>query len=389
MSPVLPEVEGETANHDSNRVDTAAAASTTVDGGVSSNLSTEMREAESKGERIVAAGSTARVLLPATQTEDTDEDDEEDREEQEENNDFLVDFPDDTPELELLHSRIKSLANLHLPRFAAYLKKLCLRQNLISYLDPDIFHQLTLLEELDLYDNKIRHIDASLDRLQDLKVLDLSFNLLRGVPDGLEHLRSLETIYFVQNKISKITGLNHSTTLRSLELGGNRIRKIEGLEALVNLEELWLGKNKITKLEGLGNLKKLKVLSIQSNRITKLENLEALSALDQFYISHNGIERLEGLDHNNKLTTLDVGSNFISTVENIAHLTNLEELWMSGNKVPDLRSVEAQLRHLQSLQTLYLEGNPCQTSDAVGYRRKVILALPQLTQLDATYVRGP
>jgi hypothetical protein len=56
------------------------------------------------------------------------------------------------------------------------------------------------------------------------RMLDLSFNLLRAIPDGLEHLQSLDTIYFVQNKISKITGLNNSATLRSLELGGNRLR---------------------------------------------------------------------------------------------------------------------------------------------------------------------
>jgi protein phosphatase 1 regulatory subunit 7 len=68
-----------------------------------------------------------------------------------------------------LHSRIKSLANLRLPRFAAYLKKLCLRQNLISHLDPDIFHQLTLLEELDLYDNRVKHVQGSFDKLQCLK----------------------------------------------------------------------------------------------------------------------------------------------------------------------------------------------------------------------------
>lgn len=72
-------------------------------------------------------------------------------------------------ELELLHSRIRSLANLRLPRFAGHLRKLCLRQNIISYLDPDDFHQLTLLEELDLYDNKIRHVGEALDKLGALK----------------------------------------------------------------------------------------------------------------------------------------------------------------------------------------------------------------------------
>lgn len=158
----------------------------------------------------------------------------------------------------MLHSRIGSLAKLHLPRFAGNLRKLCLRQNIISHLDPEVFHQLTLLEELDLYDNKIKNVGEALDKLKKLtyvlelcssfntsflragqwrrqilmifppllsvSVLDLSFNLLRAVPDRLGSLPSLDTIFFVQNKISKIAGLNHSVTLRSLELGGNRIR---------------------------------------------------------------------------------------------------------------------------------------------------------------------
>lgn len=102
-----------------------------------------------------------------------------------------------------------------------------------------------------------------------ISTLDFSFNLLRHVPEALSRFPELHTVYFVQNKITKISGLDTlGATLRSLELGGNRIRvciyilsyglsywnnftvqNIEGLDALVNLEELWLGKNKITKLE--------------------------------------------------------------------------------------------------------------------------------------------
>ena len=56
-------------------------------------------------------------------------------------------------------------------------------------------------------------------------VLDLSFNLLKLIPDTLHHLTSLRTVYFVQNRISKITGLQGvGETLRSLELGGNKLR---------------------------------------------------------------------------------------------------------------------------------------------------------------------
>ncbi|KAF9069257.1 L domain-like protein, partial [Rhodocollybia butyracea] len=322
---------------------------------------------------------SARVALPAPEQSSDEEDDLEEKYEVEEG-DFLQDWPDDTEDLELVHSRIGSLDELRLARFANHLKRLCLRQNHISFLDPQVFHLLTKLEELDLYDNKIKDPGSALDKLSNISVLDLSFNLIRSVPDSITYLTSLKTIYFVQNRITKITGLNSLISLRSLELGGNRIRKIENLDSLVNLEELWLGKNKITKLENISSLQKLKVLSIQSNRITVIEGLERLTNLEELYLSHNGVKKLEGLDNNTKLRTLDLGSNFIPTIENVSHLVQLEELWA----MPDLRSLDSQLAHITTLETLYLEGNPCQRNDASGYRRKIMLALKQLKQIDAT-----
>ncbi|KAJ6619697.1 hypothetical protein B0H10DRAFT_2024499 [Mycena sp. CBHHK59/15] len=330
---------------------------------------------------------SARVVLPDPEDADSDEDPA-DEAFVEQDRDFLSELPDETEELELVHLKIASLGPLMLPRFAGHLKKLCLRQNFISHLDPEIFHSLTKLRELDLYDNKVKHVDNALDNISELSVLDLSFNLVRTVPEAMQHLPSLDTVYFVQNRISKITNLQTSVSLRSLELGGNKIRKIENLDALVNLEELWIGKNKITKLENLGTLKRLKILSLQSNRITKLEGLEELDNLEELYLSHNGVQRLEGLEHNLKLTTLDVGNNFIPELENISHLTRLQELWMSGNKIPTLHGLDSQLKAITTLETLYLEGNPCQTTDMTGYRRKIILALPQLKQIDATFVKA-
>ena len=58
-------------------------------------------------------------------------------------------------------------------------------------------------------------------------VLDLSFNNLKHIPKTLDKLTSLRTIYFVQNRIAHISGLEGvGRTLRSLELGGNRLRVI-------------------------------------------------------------------------------------------------------------------------------------------------------------------
>ncbi|KAG6886909.1 hypothetical protein C0992_001672 [Termitomyces sp. T32_za158] len=337
-----------------------------------------------------ADNTCARVILPGPEiVQSVDpESDEEPVEESSadalEEGDFLEDFPDETEDLDLVHARIGSLNNLRLPRFANYLKRLCLRQNFVSFLDPEVFSMLTNLEELDLYDNKLKSLGDALLKLSKLETLDLSFNLLKTIPEGLASLISLHTIYVVQNRISKINGFESCINLRSLELGGNRIRRMENMESLVNLEELWLGKNKITKIENLGTMKKLRILSLQSNRITRLENLEELVNLEQLYLSHNGVKKLEGLEKNTKLTTLDLGNNFLPAIENISHLTCLEELWINGNEIPDLLTLEPQLGAIKSLETLYLEANPCQTKDMTGYRRKIMLTLPQLKQIDAT-----
>lgn len=40
----------------------------------------------------------------------------------------------------------------------------------------------------------------------------------------MSHLVNLTDIYFVQNKISRIEGLDGLDKLRNLELGGNKIR---------------------------------------------------------------------------------------------------------------------------------------------------------------------
>ncbi|KAJ1307645.1 hypothetical protein OPQ81_001739 [Rhizoctonia solani] len=300
--------------------------------------------------------------------------------------DLLASMPDDTDDIDLIHARLHNLDALRLPRFKDHLKRLCLRQNFLTHIGTDDIGALTKLEELDVYDNKLKGVGDALDQLTDLKTLDLSFNLLRSIPHGLERHKSLHTIFFVQNKITKITGVTGlSASLRSLELGGNRIRTIEGLEGLGNLEELWLGKNKITKLQGLETLKSLRVLSIQSNRITKLEGLEELTNLEEFYISHNGLSKIEGLEKNLKLRTFDVSGNTITAVEGLSHLSQLEEFWASDNQIATLSDLERELGGIKSLSTIYLERNPCETADRAGYRRKIMLALPQVQQIDATY----
>uniref|UniRef100_A0A8C2ECK3 Protein phosphatase 1, regulatory (inhibitor) subunit 7 n=1 Tax=Cyprinus carpio TaxID=7962 RepID=A0A8C2ECK3_CYPCA len=212
--------------------------------------------------------------------------------------------------------------------------------------------------------------------------LDVSFNLLRKI-EGLDCLTKIKKLFLLHNKITSIANLDQMTSLQMLELGSNRIRVIENLDSLTTLESLFLGTNKISQLQNLDGLHNLMVLSIQSNRITKLEGLQNLVNLRELYLSHNGIEVIEGLENNKKLTTLDIAANRIKKIENISHLTELKEFWMNDNQIDNWADLD-ELKNAKGLETVYLERNPLQKDPQ--YRRKIMLALPSVRQIDATFI---
>ncbi|EGZ77258.1 protein phosphatases PP1 regulatory subunit sds22 [Neurospora tetrasperma FGSC 2509] len=277
-----------------------------------------------------------------------------------------------------------SISALRLERFKQ-VARICLRQNLIQDIEG-LAAVAETLQDLDLYDNLISHIGRGLTDLTNLTSLDLSFNKIKHIKH-INHLTNLTDLFFVSNKISRIEGLEGLDKLRNLELGSNRIRELQNLDSLKNLEELWVAKNKITELTGLGGLTKLRLLSIQSNRIRDLSPLREVPQLEELYISHNALESLEGLENNTKLRVLDISNNKIASLKGIGPLAELEELWASYNMVGDFAEVERELKEKKNLTTVYFEGNPLQLRAPALYRNKVRLALPQVQQIDATFVR--
>ncbi|XP_072330952.1 protein phosphatase 1 regulatory subunit 7 isoform X2 [Scyliorhinus torazame] len=241
-------------------------------------------------------------------------------------------------DVDLNHCRIGKIEGFDVLK---KVKVLCLRQNLIKTIE-NLEHLLTL-RELDLYDNQINQLEH-LQTLKDLEILDLSFNIVRKI-EALESLTKLKKLFLVNNKIAKIENVGHLDQLEMLELGSNRIR---------------------------------------SNRLTKIEGMQSLVNLQELYLSHNGIEVIEGLENNKKLTTLDIATNKIKKIENISHLTELQEFWMNDNLIEHWSDLD-ELKNAKDLQTVYLEGNPLQKDP--HYRRKVILSLPSVRQIDATFIR--
>ena len=81
---------------------------------------------------------------------------------------------------------------------------------------------------------------------------------------------------------------------------------------------------------------------------------------------------------------LDISNNKIAHLENLSHLRNLEELWASNNLLASFEEVERELKGIETLETVYFEGNPLQMKGPAVYRNKVRLALPQIKQIDAS-----
>ncbi len=199
------------------------------------------------------------------------------------------------------------------------------------------------------------------------------------------------------NKIKSIQGLSSLVHLRKIDLGANRIRKMDEseLSGLVNLEELWLGKNKIEKIEGISSLKKLRRLDVQSNRLTSIEGLTGqIDSLEELYLARNGIDDEGAMKEGGlqlqftNLTTIDLSKNRLKTCRPFAHLDSLNDLWLSENEIGTFEDVE----HLSRLGTrdgaelteVYFEHNPIYKD--FEYRKKLKEIIPSLVQIDANII---
>lgn len=89
-------------------------------------------------------------------------------------------------------------------------------------------------------------------------------------------LFGLEQLSF---KLTDLSGLEHFTKLKILNIAGNALKNLKGVEQLKQLELLNLTANQITTLRGIRHLKKLQNLFIRDNKITMLSEIQQLKKL--------------------------------------------------------------------------------------------------------------
>mmetsp|Transcript_5023 Transcript_5023/g.6495 ORF Transcript_5023/g.6495 Transcript_5023/m.6495 type:complete len:1284 (-) Transcript_5023:486-4337(-) len=240
---------------------------------------------------------------------------------------------------------------------------------------PDEIGELgNSLEVLDLSGswtkNAALSIPATIGKLTNLKILNLSQNNLDGIPAEIRHLgESLQIL-----NLSRCSLLYIPTsiwTLKKLEVLNLSVNKFGGHQLLpfpsdvgrlTNLEELVLSRSKIggTIPSEIGNITNLKNLDCHGNSITgtipsSFANLSILKRLDLYNNKLTG--EIDALTTLHKLEIIGLKQNrFTGTIPSeISNLNKLSYFDLSRNQFRG--TIPAELASLGSLLELYLGQN--------------------------------
>ncbi|KAJ3012251.1 UNVERIFIED_CONTAM: Leucine-rich repeat-containing protein 9 [Siphonaria sp. JEL0065] len=112
-----------------------------------------------------------------------------------------------------------------------------------------------------------------------LEELHLGNNNISRIADlGLYRLGQLKRLYLQGNKITRIDGLEHMTTLTELVLDRNQIKAADpsSFLSLINLKELHIKENRLRSLSHFDCLPNLQYLFLNSNRINEVIEIEKM-----------------------------------------------------------------------------------------------------------------
>ena len=201
---------------------------------------------------------------------------------------------------------------------------------------------------LNLSYNQLRDIPSSLGKLLNLKQLDLSHNFIKNLPKELWKLKNLKFLGLSENRLEGLSNsIEKLINLKILTLDNNEklLSLPPGLENLKSLEEIYIDKkfsmkkflNKNDQNPKILNLNNKKLPCIPIDIIMLKENLEEL------YLKNNNFTKIPSfLDKLKKLKKLDLSKNQINSIEDVPdeifELPNLETLIFSvkQEKIPPI-----------------------------------------------------
>lgn len=185
---------------------------------------------------------------------------------------------------------------------------------------PATIGKLVNLEVLDLSNRGVTSLPPEIGKLKSLRRLILERNSLETLPVEIGALFKLESLSLASNHISALPeSIGQLASLDLLNLNGNHLKALpNGITSLDGLKHLWLRNNALTELPSdLGQMRRLRQLSISGNAISRLPKsiggLSSLKLLDAFGNQLTEFPpELQGLP---SLEILNLGNNRIAKAE--------------------------------------------------------------------------
>lgn len=267
------------------------------------------------------------------------------------------------------------------PEFLRHVTQLDVRDNCLNELDASVFPRLEVLHcqrngiaHLRLRGCMLKALYASNNVLQELDVspvasnlahMDISRNCMKSLPNWLSESRKLEVLDVSHNHINELPSwLFCSGSLRKILVGHNQLKRLPERMERPLVEVLDVQHNQLTELPCNLFLKSesLRCLNASAN---KLENLppsslseESNSILQELYLTNNHltdkcVPQLTGHTH---LRILHMAYNHLQTfpASKMAKLEELEEVDLSGNR---LKAVPTTILNCRRMHTLVAHSN--------------------------------
>lgn len=141
---------------------------------------------------------------------------------------------------------------------------------------PDEIKNLSNLQSLLLYGNKIQVFNENITSLRKLKVLDISRNKLKSIPDSLNNMKELTSINFSSNEIEDMPKIGDLPNIISFDVSNNKLSSFLDLDG--------------------ASLPHLTDLNLKGNLIESIPNslAKSLPSLKNFDISDNKLKSVPG-----------------------------------------------------------------------------------------------
>lgn len=267
------------------------------------------------------------------------------------------------------------------PDLLRHVTQLDVRDNRLTDLDASVFPRLevlhcerncitslkakgSLLKGIYASNNELRHLDVS-PVPSNLSYMDISRNHMESMPDWLCEAKKLEVLDVSHNLITELPArLLCSNSLRKLSAGHNQLQKLPERVERPLLEVLDVQHNQLMELPCNLFLKSdsLRCVNASANKLEHLPpstlSEESHSILQELYLTNNRltdkcVPMLTGHTH---LRVLHMAYNHLQTfpASKMAKLEELEEVDLSGNM---LKSVPTTIMNCRRMHTLIAHSN--------------------------------